>query len=403
MASPNAQSPAPEPVSSAQNARGEAALISSVPATAIQNASISISPRPSDPTLVVAPQNSTIAHVPPVTRDDVVDAQISDLEPILRNSAASVKPKLRSILSMLSDVQGTLERSKLHLLLETEDAPSENRRTMTELRVIFSPTIDSNCPDTTSLLLRAVGFMGLVSKAAAPARDASSPVLSTTPGNNETTRETVTEPSDSVRLPPPDQLPTSGGNLHLFRSSQIPSWFPGKPHTDASSGSLIVVSPTTYGKFRDIPYSTITWMYEFFFAQATFAASEKYPHKKFAGVYSQFTADWYKGDFSVGPDCIHIMGITEVSQRRFLRSKDGSERMRLTLAAFYDHEPGFCSDAFDYILEHREILKQRYPFSKRLASRHRARRRRLRDQQPVQGAETETRLPISTSSPPRMS
>ena len=403
MVSSIAQSPAPEPLVSAPNARNQAVPIPSAPATAVQNASISISPRPSEPTPIVAPQHTPLPDGPPVSRNDVIDAQISDLEPVLRNSPASVKHSLRSILAMLSDLQTAMERSKFHLLLETDDAPSENRRTMTELRVIFSPTIDSTSPGTANLLLRAVGFMGLVSKAAAPARDASSPVQSPRHPDNEDAHETATEPSDSIRLPPPDQLPTSSGNLNLFRSKPFPSWFPGKPHTDASSGSLIRVSPITYEKFRVIPDNTITWMYEFFFAQATFAASQKYPHKKFAGVYSQFTADWYKGDFSVGPNNIYIMGITEVSQRRYLRNKDGRERMRLTLAAFYDHEPAFCSDAFNYILEHREILKQRYPFSKRLASRHRARRRRLRDQQRVEVAETDSRVANSPPLQPRMS
>ena len=99
------------------------------------------------------------------------------------------------------------------------------------------------------------------------------------------------------------------------------------------------------------------WLYEFFFTQATFAASIKYPHRKFAGVYSHFTADWYKGDFAVGPQTTFTMGVKEVIQRRRLRNKVGRHRMSLTLAGFYDHEASFCNDALNYMLQHRDVLK----------------------------------------------
>ena len=326
--------------------------------------------------------------------NEMIDAQMADLYPVLQNTPPLVKQNMRSLLALLSNTQEAMTTSKLHVMLETDSAPNESRRTMTELRIIFSPTINASCPRTSTLLLRAVGFLGLVSKAATTPADASNPHDPPAPQNpnaaNTEVRVTDTVPPVPpvpAAPPPPDPLAASQGgeivrDLNLFRPEHFPAWFPGKPHSDASNGSLIFVQQSTLAKFRSLNDSTITWMYEFFFTQATFAASKKFPHKKFVGVYSHFTADWYKGDFSVGPNSICIMSVTEVSQRRRLRNKEGRERMRLTLAAFYDHEPTFCTGALNYILQHRQVLKERFPFGHRTTSRSRAKQRHIaREQQ----------------------
>ena len=105
----------------------------------------------------------------------MIDAQMSDLDTIFQPMESGVRQSMRSVLVLLSQMQEAVTSSKFHLMLETDDAPDENGRTMTELRVVFSPTINPNNPSTSKLLLRAVGFMGLVSKAATTAPDFDAP------------------------------------------------------------------------------------------------------------------------------------------------------------------------------------------------------------------------------------
>lgn len=68
--------------------------------------------------------------------------------------------------------------------------------------------------------------------------------------------------------------------------------------------------------------------------------------------------------------------MTQVSQRRNLRNKQGFDKMRLTLSAFYEYETTFCRKPLEYILEHISYLRGRFPASQCQISITHARNRR---------------------------
>ena len=151
---------------------------------------------------------------------------------------------IQTMLTLLFDIQASMSTARFHLMLETDVASDENRRTLTECRVIFSPTVDANCGRTSGLLLRAVGFMSLVSKTASTASDASTSPPQQEPQQSQAVVPESTTGSDAPNnIPPPALLLASQHgegvrNLCLF-PPQFPAWFPGKRYSDASTRSAI--------------------------------------------------------------------------------------------------------------------------------------------------------------------
>ena len=78
-------------------------------------------------------------------------------------------------------------------------------------------------------------------------------------------------------------------------------------------------------------------------------------------MYRLFTAPWYHGDFDAGEGRLFCLKVTEVVAKKKMRSADGFNRMRVTLAAFYDHEPEFSQMPLDYLLMHSDVLMLRFP------------------------------------------
>ena len=121
-------------------------------------------------------------------------------------------------------------------------------------------------------------------------------------------------------------------NLRLFSTSHRTVWFPGKVHVH-DPNNIITIAQETFEKFN-IHDKVIAWLYEFFFTQANFAATKKYPHLKFKSVYTQFTPDWYNGEFDAVGGLFFKFGVTQITKRRRMRNKSGMEKMRLTISAF---------------------------------------------------------------------
>lgn len=88
---------------------------------------------------------------------------------------------------------------------------------------------------------------------------------------------------------------------------------------------------------------------------------KKYPTARLGGVYTQFTPDWYKRDFDAGPGLLFHYEVNVIVQRRLLPNKEGFEKMRLSIASYYELVLNFCKKALDYIVEHGEKLMKTFP------------------------------------------
>ena len=242
----------------------------------------------------------------------IIDAEIQELQPLLDRLAPGLLANMRDILRLLHETQSKTDAAKLHVFLESDT--SIDGANMTELRIMFSPTLIPSNQRCSQLILRAAGLLGLVSRSHC-IRNAS------TQQQGQGMNAAGAIPPDN-RLPHPEQLLLARPfydtrDLRLFNLSEIPSWFPGTVRVHDAS-NVIHVKLLTFEKFN-LPDMVIAWMYEFFFTQANFAASRKFPYLKFKSVYTQFTPNWYKGFFKVSDTLCYNMGVTQVSQRRKLK------------------------------------------------------------------------------------
>ena len=103
-------------------------------------------------------------------------------------------------------------------------------------------------------------------------------------------------------------------------------------------------------------------------------ATRKRPIRRNDGYYKGFTAPWYRGDFDVGDGTYFKYGVTAVIAQKTMRNLTGVNRMRATLAGFYDHEPRFCRAALDYMLVHSDTLMTVFPGTGTIRARDRRRR-----------------------------
>lgn len=303
----------------------------------------------------------------------IIDAEICELQPILEPIAPELTNNMRTLLGLLHDMQQKSLSAKFHLLMET--CVERASRNHTELRVVFSPTINQNDAATEHMILRAASFMGLVSRASESGFVASRPV----PAQSTNPASSQQEPTPE-HFPPPEQLLQSRAindmrDLRLFSLPDFPKWFPGKPHVHDPE-NVIRIPYCTFEKFN-LQDKAVAWLYEFFFTQMNFAASTIHPHLKFTGLYTQFTPDWYKGDFSISEGLYFKLGVTQVSQKRNLRNRQGYDKMRLTLSAFHEYEKAFCRKSLEYMLQHMTYLRERFPASQRQMSIDQLRHRRI--------------------------
>lgn len=77
-------------------------------------------------------------------------------------------------------------------------------------------------------------------------------------------------------------------NIHVFKVASIPPWYPGSANA-IDSGHVIRINTGTYYSFKNLTRARLSWMYNFFFTQANFAASENFPAARLGGLYTQFT------------------------------------------------------------------------------------------------------------------
>ena len=183
-------------------------------------------------------------------------------------------------------------------------------------------------------MLRAAGFFCIVAAVAAHKH-----VPQKNPDSRPPLPSTAPDGEQQAPLAPPTQAPVFDAvrsgvrNLFLFPVAYIPSWFPGHAH-ETHGGHNIQIKPETWEKFKDLDKKKLTWMYHIFFLQAAFAASQKHKIVHNEGFYKKFTPPWYRGDFDAGNQRFFSLKITQLVNKRKLRTETGLITISLTLAAF---------------------------------------------------------------------
>ena len=171
-----------------------------------------------------------------------------------------------------------------HVLLErieppsTTNTPTNARNVHSELQLLFSPTIQLNCPQQNKLLLRAAGLFGIISSLARSGCE-NMQSLHAPQTSQEPSPTQVSPPRPHIILHINELLHSARlekrPNLRLFRVRDLPVWFPGKENnTDAAH--VIQVKPQTFAKFMALDNRKVSWLYNFFFIQAILTASENF-------------------------------------------------------------------------------------------------------------------------------
>lgn len=312
----------------------------------------------------------------PVTDETMqkIERQMEELTPTLRALSPDLVDSTKALLTMLHSMKGIAPTALFHLILEVTPAQPTCTTTAGELEVLFSPTIDAESSHYRQLMLRAAGFFGIVSSVARVARDQSHRLARVQPDRTNPPPPPTLQ-SEQTPLQPPRSLlassPSTGMvDLRIFRVAAIPNWYPGSPNSEDRS-HVIRVHPMTFHKFKDLSKKVTAWMYNFFFTQANFAASNRFRNGNGRLVYTQFTPPWYKGDFEAGSGQFFHENVTTILMKRHMRSAGGYTRMQLTLSAFYDLEPNFSKEPLDYILTNADYLMQRFPYAQSAITRKR--------------------------------
>lgn len=306
---------------------------------------------------------------PHQSNDNPIAAEVIDLSNLIGPCRQDVKDDLSVVLQKLREMQEKEPLIRFHLFLDKDYNAPPQQAAASNIRIMHSPTISLSNTRQNMLIHSISGLIALLNELSAEER----PQQAENAGPGEPsarvpTGEAVPAQTTQPTRPPAAiiaTLPTDDReNLRLFSSLCIPQWYPGSQHKLTAETHQIPITTDIILKFK-LPDKKLRWLYGFFFKQANLTTTaHASTTAKFKGVYKQFTAPWFFGDFIVDNNRVYRDSVVSVQNVKQFRNNSGSRIIAFTLAAFYVHEKTFCQQPLDYMLRHINDLMALFPSHK---------------------------------------